>query len=198
MIISTAIAVLALLTAGIGVLHGRHALRLTRIQTLKGPDLEIYFDEEDWLVLENTGNETLEMEVKMYVDPVENDRFDGESQALWIFQRTLPAGRRKRFTNPCREALMYMGYHQYNKHFVRFKGWFRSSVARDAPKREFFQQYKVLLLADGWLPVDIPAKDWFYLDHRREVSVDRKNIPDGLRLEDGQRFRKENPDLFTN
>lgn len=166
------------------------AHRIQRIEHLKGPELHVYFEQSrrgfgDLLILENVGDEALEMDVSVYVDPKEDDRYtENDSKPIWIFRRELHTHRPKRWMHSFQAVLAEMGYRQDCTYIVRLVGKFWPVASGKEFSRDYSQKYQVSLTSDGWLYVEQSDNDWYYADHRPKPDLKRMNIPKGLRKED--------------
>jgi len=172
-LVSLFIAILALITQRIG--HRR------------GAELYAYFEQDrkgfgDLLVLENVGDVALEMEVSVYVDPREDDRYPKNgSKPIWIFRRKLYPDRPKRWMHPFQAVLSQMGYRNDCVYIVRLVGKFWAASSGKGFSRDYFQKYQVSPIDGRWLYVEESDTDWYYADASPKVTLARDGIPEELR-----------------
>jgi hypothetical protein len=182
---------IALLFSLLSLVFAGLKLRIQRIYHLKGPELNIRFEEdEDLLVLENIGSEALRMSVEMFVEPVKDDRYPKESTPVRKFNRILYPMRPKRFMNPSLAFLTEMGYRQDFPYWIRFRGSFWSVTAGKKYSRQYEKDYKVAIVKSSWLYFDESDNTWCYENHLGELTLERSDIPTGLQKKD--QFRQSN------
>lgn len=176
-------------TSIVSLFIATRAHRIQRIEHLKAPELYVYFEQgrrsfSDLLVLENVGDTALEMDVSIYVDPKQDDRYPkNESKPIWIFRRKLHPRRPKRWMHPFQAVLSQMGYRQDCTYIVRLVGKFWPAASGREFSRDYSQKYQVSLTGNGWLYVEQSDSDWYYADAHPKVDLARNGIPEALRKE---------------
>lgn len=200
-----------LLTGGL-VYVGWKSLHLERQRYMSKLDVRLEQKEvrlEPELIIENTGEGPLVAEIKIYIEPMDENHKD-----KWLFdpQGVIPSDEeiRKNLREKVAivewklrlrpketrcyaysvtryvDALKKLGYHEYTEHQIAFEGWYRDELVPNAPQQQFLELYRV------------HKKDWF-VNHQsiREARYNldrlqkREDITKRLQLENYLDYLRE-------
>lgn len=164
-----------------------------------------------WLVIENKGDEMLAGEMRVYIEPEDDQHKDqwlfdpnkllARETILQHLKKKIPVEEWKLRLRPkemhryhysvtgYHEILSQLGYHQYANHQIIFEGSYKSESVRDAPQETFLELYRVFPL---W-----GRQDWFVISVGPEVlchkeqSTKRENVSEELRAENWLQYIKK-------
>ena len=163
------------------------ANRTAKLHHFSGPEFHMHFEEDDegigdLLVLRNLGDTSLEMDISVYLDHRDDDRFSmGNSSPVWIFRRKLHPDLPHRWRHSFPVILEEMGYTQDATYIVRFVGRFWPTASGEQFSRSHYQEYLVTSSQSGRMYVERSDRDWYYADESPRVVLLREGIPEDLR-----------------